>query len=231
VTFTAVGSLQGAENAVSGTSTTFSLTTTTAGDFILAEITNDNYNAAGPEQTSNVTSSRVTWNQITGNILLPISGASYYGSVWLGQVNSAGSDTVTVTYASSMGGNNSRFDAREFHSTVVAVPYLDTHGSIARTTGAASWATLTPAGSGELYWGWCENSGSEAAGSTSGFVYEGDAHGNGEGYCLSVSAAYTPVWGDSGQVAGIMVLMTETLPATAGRSLIVPQAVKRSYYW
>jgi hypothetical protein len=203
VSFSAAGSLQNGENSVAATSTTFSLTTVTVGDFILASVANDSNIAA-----SNVSSTKATWTQFT-----PASGALSFTNGqainhWIGKVTSTGADTVTVTFASSMGGGNSRFDAREFSSTS-GNAFLDTSGTV-NGTGTASWATLTPAGSGELYWGWCENSGSATGGSTSGFVYEPDAHANGAGYCLSVSAAYTPVWGDSGQVAGIMVLVTET---------------------
>ena len=46
MTFTAVGSLTSAENAVAGTSTTFALTTTTVGDFILVSLANNSQPAS-----------------------------------------------------------------------------------------------------------------------------------------------------------------------------------------
>ena len=207
MTFTAAGTLTEAENAVAATSTTFSLTTNTVGNFILAQF------ACNTSFASAVTSTRCTWTQ-----LAPATGAASFtfsspfnSNIWIGRVNSVGSDTVSVTFNASMGGANCRFDAREFHSST-GVAVLETYGTVNTAGGTSSWATLTPAGSGRLYWGWCEDSGSAVAGSTSGFVYEPDSHSNGAGYCLSVSSAYTPVWGDSSQVAGIMVLVSGTLP-------------------
>lgn len=215
MTFTAVGSLQNAENAVTSTSTTFSLTTTTVGDFILAQF------CCNTSYASVVTSTRCTWTQ-----LAPVTGAQAFtfsspfnSNIWIGQVNSTGTDTVSVTFNASMGGANCRFDAQEFHSSVGGV-YLDTFGVLNNPSGTNTWPTLTPSGTGELYWGWSEDSGSAVSGSTSGFVYTIDSHSNGAGYCLSVSSAYTPVWGDSGQVAGLMALLREptslTVTATQG---------------
>jgi hypothetical protein len=217
VTFTAAGSLTSAENAVAGTSTTYALTTVTAGNFILASLSNNS------QPASAVSSTRVTWTKLTADFTFTSTSPSLINNIWLGTVNSAGSDTVTVTFAASMAGNNSRFDAREFHSSVGSV-FLDKTGTVGPTA-SANWATLTPAGPGELYWGWSEDSGSAVAGSTSGFVYEPDSHSNQAGYCLSVSSAYTPVWGDAGAIGGVMVLMTETAPGGRGpQALVVPQA-------
>ena len=208
MTFTAVGSLQNAENSVAATSTTFALTTTTPGDFVLASLQNGDTGVTG-KQTSNVTSTLCTWVNL---VLTGPLNTDFFGSVWLGTVNSAGSDTVTVTYASSMGGANSRFDAHEFASSAGNVA-LDTSGTISVPGGTNTWATLTPSGVGRLYWGWGEDDGAASAGSTSGFTYLVDSHSNGAGYCLSVSAAYTPVWGDSGFSSGTMVLLSEGGPA------------------
>lgn len=203
IQFAAVGSLQDAENSVSGTSTTFSLTTTTIGDFVLASIANGDTGTPG-QQVSGVSSARCTWRQLASADSLD---TDFFVSIWIGTVESVGSDTVTVTYASSMGGASSRFNAREFESfTGGAV--LDTYGTVDHSGGTSSWATLVPSRTNELYWGWCEDFGSATAGSTSGFVYESDSHGNGSGYDLNVSSSYTPVWGDSGMVAGLMVLVS-----------------------
>lgn len=223
MTFTAVGSLTSAENAVSGTSTTFSLTPSTAGDFILVSLANNS------QAASAVTSSRVTWTKLTSDFSFTTTSPTMWINHWIGTVNSTGADTVTVTYAGSMGGNNSRFDAREFHSSLGNVA-LDQTGTVSSAGGTANWATLTPAGSGRLYWGWSEDQGSAVAGSTSGFVYEPDSHSNASGYCLNVSAAYTPVWGDSGMIAGVMVLVREVSAAafTAAPNRPRGQAVNRA---
>lgn len=206
MTFTAVGSLQNGENTVSGLSTTFSLTTTTTGDFVMVEICTNNHPATA------VSSTKCTWTQ-AGTTVGPLTlggTGTFYNNVWVGTVNSTGSDTVTVSFGTNPAGN-CRFDAREFHASSGHV-YFDVQGTL-NSAGTANWPTLTPAHSNELYWGWCEDSGSAVAGSTSGFVYEIDSNSNASGYNLSVSSAFTPVWGDSGMVAGLMVLMTETPPA------------------
>lgn len=226
MTFTAVGSLQNSENSVAGTSTTFPLTTTTIGDYVMVEICANNNPATA------VSSTKCTWLQ-AGTTAGPLAAngfGTFYNNVWYGKVNSTGSDTVTVTFGVSMGGANVRFDAHEFGASSGSI-FFDVQG-VLNSAGTANWPTLTPRAPGGLYFGWSENASSAVAGSTSGFVYQGDSNGNGEGYCLSVSSAYTPVWGDSSQVAGLMVLMTETPPAgTPGRSLVVSQAVKRASFY
>lgn len=208
MTFTAVGSLQSAENAVAATTTTFSLTPGSTSDFILVSLANNS------QPASNVTSTKVAWTKLTADFSMTSTSPTMWINHWIGIPSATGADTVTVTYAASMGGNNSRFDAREFHSSLGNVALDGSPGTV-NGAGTASWATLTPAGPGRLYWGWCEDSGSAVAGGTSGFVYEPDSHSNASGYCLSVSAAYTPVWGDSGMIAGLMVLLKEGAAASA----------------
>jgi hypothetical protein len=225
VAFTAVGSLQNSENNVTGTSTTFPLTTTTGGDYVMVEL------CANDHPATAVSSLKCTWLQ-AGTTAGPLTAngfGTFYINVWYGKVGSTGSDTVTVTFGTSLSGSNVRFDAHEFNASSGSM-FFDVQGAL-NSAGTPNWPTLTPRSAGGLYFGWSENAGSAAAGSTPGFVYQGDSNGNGAGYCLSVSSAYTPVWGDSGQVAGLMVLMTETPPAAPGRSLIVSQAVTRAAYY
>lgn len=220
MTFTIAGSLQAAENTVAGTTTTFALTVTaaTAGEFILAQF------CCNTSFVTNVTSTKCTWSQFA-----PLTGATSFtfsspfnSNVWKGTPNSTGSDTITCTFNASMGGANCRFDAREAHASLGS-PTLDTFGSVNIPGGTNTWANLTPSGSGRMYWGWCEDAASSVSGSTPGFVYEPDLNGNACGYCLNVSAAYAPVWGDSNQVAGLMVLVQEGVVAAAPpQPLVVP---------
>lgn len=213
------GFFQG-ENSVASTSTTFSITTVATGDFILAEFDAGDTGVNGKAVT-NVTSTRCTWSQFA-----PTSGAlnlntNFFLNVWKGTVNSVGADTLTVTFSASMGGSNCRFDGREFKSTS-GNAFLDVFGTVNINGGTSSWASLTPAGSGELYWGWCEDDGSATLPVTpASFVGQADAHANGEGYCLSVptGSPYTPNWSDSGFSAGIMVLVTEIASLPAGPPL------------
>ena len=186
-----------------GSSSSYSLTTHNNGDYVLLEMVVNTHAATG------VSGGGCTWTQVSTTVSLPNlggTGGAGFGNVWLGKVTSAGTASATVTFAASLGGSNSRFVAREF-STTTGVAAFDVQGSV--TSPTANWASLTPSGVGELYWGYCEDDASAVAGSTPGFVYETDVNENGEGYCLNVSSAYTPVWGDSTMQAGVMVLIRE----------------------
>jgi hypothetical protein len=211
VSFTAAGSLTSLEDAPAGSSSSYSLTTHAAGNWVLLETV---VNSTSATAVSGGLGGG-TWTQLSTTVSLPNlggTGGAGFGSVWAGKVVSAGTANVTVTFGASLGGNNSRFVAREFSVTSGNIAF-DVQGAV--TSATANWASLAPAVSGELYWGYCEDGSSAVAGSTTGFVYETDAHGNGEGYCLSVSAAYQPVWGDSTMQAGVMVLIREVTAVTA----------------
>ena len=100
----------------------------------------------------------------------------------------------------------------EFSSTVGSWA-LDTQGHV-DSSGTNTWASLTPAGAGELYFGYCADAGSAAAGSTSGYTYEVDAQSNGLAFNPACTgSAQAPVWGDAGQAFGVMVLVKETAAA------------------
>lgn len=207
--FTAVGTLTSLEDAPAGSSSAYSLTTQAAGDYVLLATVVNTHAATA------VSGGGVTWTQAGTTVSLPNlggTGGAGFGSVWLGKVTAAGTASVTVTFAASLSGSNSRFVAREFSVTTGHAAF-DVQGSV--TSATAGWASLTPSGTGELYWGYCEDGGTTVAGSTSGFTYEIDVHGNGEGFCLSVSAPYQPVWGDGGMQAGVMVLVKEINPGPA----------------
>ena len=64
----------------------------------------------------------------------------------------------------------------------------------------------------ELYFGFAVNSGTAAGGTTAGFTYGTDSQGDGIAWNADVTWAAAPVWGDSGQEAGLMVLVSETPP-------------------
>jgi hypothetical protein len=218
VTFAAAGSLTDVA------STTWTLTPSAVGNLVCVPVLNDSKTI----WATSLSSSNVTWtyagtyNGVTNTFSV---------SLFLGKVTSASSATVTIGWNGTTP-SYIRGDAHEFSSTVGSWA-LD--GSVAHVDGSGTntWPSLTPgAGAGELYFGYCLNAGTAAAGSTSGYTYNVDTRGNGQAYNVSCpNSATGPVWGDSGQTDGIMALVRETGAATAGRSLIVPQAVKRSYYW
>jgi hypothetical protein len=197
VTWAAVGS-----ELNSTSNSTFSLTPHNAGDLILLEVVGENTTVLATA----LASSNVTWapagTSFTGAII------HYTGAVFAGTVTSTGTATVTITWNGTA--PTARTNGQEFSSTAGSWAF-DTQGNL-DNTGTNTWPSLTPAVNGELYFGWAEDSGTAAAGSTSGYTYISDAQGNGLAYNLSCPAgvATAPVWGDSGLQFGVMVLMKET---------------------
>ena len=197
MTWSAVGGL------IQATSATFSLTPGGAGDLILLEVT------VPPDSAvicSSAASSNATWT-----LLASLTGVNVQGTaaVLAGTVTGTGTATVTLTFT---GGSPAaiRAGGQEFSSTAGSWA-LDAHGNEDDASATTDYPTLTPAGAGELYFGYAYNSESSVAGSTSGYVYESDAHSNGLCYNVScTSSAQTPVWGDSDTRIGIAVLMKET---------------------
>ena len=202
MTFAAVGGGQfGQEGGA-----TVSVTTHSVGNFILASAGDDGSKTI---LATALSSSNVTWTKL---------GTSFAGStvtataqVFLGQVTAVSTATVTATFSGSS--TTPYIEGREFSTTAgFAAVTLDKQGHI-DSAGTNTWAPLTPANSGSLYWGRATNSGSAVAGSTSGYVYtaNSDGHSNGEAYNLNCPALVStvPVWGDTGQQFGIMVLVYE----------------------
>lgn len=206
MTFAAVGSGFGTANVSS-----FSLTPNTIGDIIICGI----INASNPTVFATaLSSSNVTWVTL---------GSSFAGStnvktqqVFLGTVTSTSTATVTITWSGTAPASI-EIAGQEFSTTVGASSVtLDVQGHI-DSTGTTTWASLTPGhGSGELYWGYAYNTGSAVAGSTSGFTYNAnpDGHGNGMAYNPNcANSAQAPVWGDTTEAFGIMVLVYEASAA------------------
>jgi hypothetical protein len=196
-TWTVVGS-----NFEHSNSSTFSLTPANVGDLILVAVMQQS-NAT--VTATALSSSNVTWT------LLGSAQSSHIartGAIFAGQVTAASAATVTVTWS---GGAPAviRIAGQEFTSSAGAGAWaLD--GAVAVLDPAAnvsSWPVLTPALTGELYWGYNITGAAPVAGSTSGFTYIDDASGNSMAYNPSVSAATGPVFGNASQRFGLMLLM------------------------
>jgi hypothetical protein len=194
VTFTAVGGL------IQSQATTFSLTPSTVGDFILLEITQFQNNSV---IVTGVSSSNVTWAALGTGFAGSVNAGT--ASVWIGTVTSTSAATVTVAWNAATP-TTIQIGGQEFSAGGAAVS-LDVQGHI-DSAGTNTWASLTPAASGELYFGYALNSAVSSAGSTSGYTYKIDSNGNGLAYNLNCAAGVgtAPVWGDSTQIFGIMVL-------------------------
>ena len=206
MTFTAVGSL------VSATASTFSLTPATIGDLICVEVIQAF--DVPTKVASALSSSNVTWTFVGS-----YEGSTFEGSaaLFIGKVTAASTATVTVTWTGGTPGDAIAIAAREYSSSVGSWA-ADTFGHI-DSAGTNTWASLTPAGSGELYFGYCY-SGSASAGSTSGYTYTIDSDSNCCAYNPSCSSsAQAPVLGDSTEQLGMMMLVKELSLAVTTTSL------------
>jgi hypothetical protein len=157
--------------------------------------------------------------------------SSFLSTVIKGQVTSASAATTTFTFNGTV--PTIRADGQEYSTTAgySAVTLDVTAAGISSAT--ADYPSVTPGhGGGELYHCYCfDDSGTASAGSTSGYTYQVDTHGNGLAYNASCpNSATFPVWSTSHIYFGNAVLLYEaaTAPA-AGRSLVVSQALSRSY--
>lgn len=213
--------------------TSFTGTTLGVGDLVLLIVTNHTISGVW---CNGVSSSRITWTQVVPtqgpltNTNLALDGApeTWFGNAFAGTVNSTGSDTVTLSW---VGGSTPSFTnavAYEFHSTVGSWS-ADTFTTLNTNTGTNTWPSLTPAGSGELYYGFAWNSSSAATPGSNpdgnGFHYNANADttNNGAAYNLSYPSGTSPVWGDSTEDWGLMMLMTEgTLPPVSQMPPQVP---------
>jgi hypothetical protein len=215
VTFSAVGTFTN----IAGT--TPSLTTSTAGDFVLAEIRNGTNNTV---TVTGLSSSNATWTQLGTSLIGSVNTDT--ASVWLGKVTAASTATVTISWSGTTPALI-RGDFQEFSSSVAGPIVLDKQGNL-DGSGTNTWVSLTPAKSGELYFGWALDSGSAVGGSTSGYVYQVDTQSNGVAYNLNCAGgvATAPVWGDSTHVFGIMVLVAVQSSAGPPAPLLTPPGLQ-----
>jgi hypothetical protein len=198
--FTAVGSYLQTEFVGAGT---IALNNQAVGDLILlAGISVD----SSTNYVTSITGGGATWTQI-GTHFTGVNNAAV-ATLWQGVVTATGSQTATVNITG--GGPSIAVNGNEF-SVTSGMWSADVRTNL-DSSGTNTWPTLTPAGSGELYFGFAINSGIASSGSTPGYVYTVNAHQDGCAWNLSVSAPSAPVWADSGQRFGTMVLMQEILP-------------------
>jgi hypothetical protein len=139
-------------------------------------------------------------------------------TAFLGTVTATGGQTLTPTVS---GSPTLRLGGQELHSSIGASS-VALYGSpaVLDATGTA-WPSLT-ALPGQCYIGFEFNGGSATGGSTTGFVYQEDANGNGLAYRLSTAAgANSPVWGDS-DPRDVLALLLYEAAAPPGPRLVPP---------
>ena len=115
--------------------------------------------------------------------------------IWYGTVTTTGSSTITFTWSGSVSSHTMEYGAQEFtaglgSSTVWSVDHTGTTNGSSSTT--VPFPSLTPSGSGELYFGYSVVYNTASAGSTSGFTYPETAESNVAAYNPNVSGAVSP---------------------------------------
>ena len=214
-------------------------------EFVGAGILNLNNTAVGDliplvaisvDSTTNyvtgITGGGADWTQIG----VPHVGVNNGGVItrWQGKVTATGLQTANVAVtggAPTIAICNQEFSSTAGSWTVDATADLDV------VNGNSAWPTLTPTGSSELYFGFATNFGIAAAGSTPGYVYHVTNHNDGCAWNVSVSAPSAPVWGDTGQTFGAMILVREPAPPPAASGGMVlpdvelPSLLRKRWLW
>jgi RHS repeat-associated protein len=185
-TISAVGSL--ANTAGTGV-TTLSVSPQHSGD-LMALLIKDSSSSI---TTSSVSGGGVsTWTRAEG----PYTGyASHDLELWTGTVTTTGSSTVTVTFSGSVSSIHTGISAQEFSASSGSSTTwgIDTGaGKSNASSTTVTYPTLTPAGSGELYFGYAVVANTGSGGSTSGFTYATSTDGDVAAYDTSVSSSVTP---------------------------------------
>lgn len=200
--FAPAGSLIPADN------TPFTLTPVSAGDLIVVIIL-----CIGTTTTcTGVSSSNVTWTPAAAAFTGPVN--NFTATAFLGRVTAAGADSATMAFSGAT--PSLRGAGQEFSSSAGAWTF-DAQAGLDNISATAAMPPVTPAGSGELYQGFEFDAGSASAGSTPGYTFDTDAHGN--GLCFNPacgSGAQQPVWGSAGCLYGLSLMVRETASGPGG---------------
>ena len=215
MTFTATGSWQGSS------STTLTVSNQAIGNLLIVEVINPQNKTVW---CSSLSGGKATW--VAAGVHALGSTNTGTAAVFFGTVTGTGAGTVTPSW-SGTAPTAWNMAGHEFPST--AGWAFDKQGTL-DSSGTASWPSLTAAGgAGELYFGLCLDVGVQAvAGSTTGYVYNAnvDTQYNGAAFNVNCPATAThPVWGDSTEAFGIVILVAghadvtvspDTVTVTAG---------------
>jgi len=198
------------------TTSSLTMSNQAIGNLVLVEVINWTNKTVW---ASSISGGGCTWSAIGAHV--SSSPNTYSAALFAGTVTATGAGTATIAWSGAAPANFFCF-GREFHSSVG--PWsTDKTGTIDVASGN-NWASLTPAGNGELYFGVANCSTSSVSASTSGYVYgiSLDSNGNSCAYNLNCAAgvATFPAFTDGNQQFGIMVLMQESIA-------ILPQQAKK----
>ena len=187
VTPTASISAVGSFTSKTGSITTMAVTTQHLGDVFVVFA----QRASGTTLTAVSGGGVTTWHkavQFTGSV-----GAD--DELWYGTITSTGSSTITFTWSTSITGHTAEYGAQEFTaglgaSTVWSLDKTDTLNGASGTS--IPFPSLTPAGTGELYFGYTVPNDTAVAGSTTGFAYTVTPEDNIATYDTTVSGTVAP---------------------------------------
>lgn len=198
MSWSAVGSFLQAGFAGAGT---IALNNQNVGDLILLAAYSVD---SSTNHVNSISGGGATWSQIGTTFVGSVNAKT--ATIWAGKVTATGAQTATLNITG--GGPTIRVAGQEFSSTLGSWT-LDGQANL-DGSGTNTWPSLTPASSGELYFGFASNSNSASKGSTSGYVYQVTSQGNGCAFDPSCgTSATSPVWADSTQVFGSMILVKE----------------------
>jgi len=197
VTWSAVGVTEG------GTNGSVGLSNQGNGNLLVAEVINFSNNTVW---CTGLSGSGATW--VPAGVKLLGTNTSQTAAVFLGTVTATGAGSAAPSWSGTTPANFG-IVIREFHSTVGSWTFI-TQGNL-DSAGTANWPSLNST-AGDLYYGYCADAATASAGSTSGYTYDASGDGVGNGMAFNVNCpggATNPVWGDSGQQLGIVVLVRE----------------------
>ena len=141
--------------------------------------------------------------------------------IWYGVVTSTGSSPIMFTLSGSNAGFVAEYEAQEFTAGLGSGTTwsLDTTGHQENASSTTvTYPSLTPAGAGELYYGFADMPSTPAAGSTAGFTYFTTADSNQIAYnpdAGSGSVQPTSTQGSAGASSAVAAFFIVHAPAPA----------------
>ena len=184
--------------------TSLALTPAHAGDLIFVDVV-----SVGAPPTG-ISGGGCTWQQV-GTPLTGVVNAGDYAAAYEGTVITTGSIVATLAFTGTP--TTIRCVAQEAQSSTGAWIVDGPQGNL-DSSGTNTLPSLTPTAPGDLYIGYTFDNSTATAGSTPGYTYDIDSHGNGLAFNPDCgSGAQAPVWGTSTCAIGISVLFKAVVPS------------------
>jgi hypothetical protein len=184
--------------------TSLPLTPTHIGDLIFVDVV-----SVGAPPTG-ISGGGCTWQQV-GPTLTGVVNAGDYAAAYEGTVITTGSIAATLAFSGAP--TTIRAVAQEAQSTTGAWIVDGPVGNL-DSSGTNTLPSLSPTAPGDLYIGYTFDNSTATAGTTPGYVYDIDSHGNGLAFNPDCgSGAQAPVWGTSTCAIGISVLFRAVVPS------------------